>query len=90
MKHGGDADLRAETLGIGRDGDRGLGRRLNQEIVDDTLVLPGDVAQRRRQRVDDMEVADGEQLGGKDFAPGQNQKKPGGAKDINPGSTQRK
>lgn len=27
---------------------------------------------------------------GKDFAPGQNQKKPGGAKNINPGSTQRK
>lgn len=27
---------------------------------------------------------------GKDFAPGQNQKKSGGAMDINPGSTQRK
>ena len=27
---------------------------------------------------------------GKDFAPGQNQKKPGDAKNINPGSTQRK
>ncbi len=27
---------------------------------------------------------------GKDFAPGHNQKKPGGAKNINPGSTQRK
>lgn len=27
---------------------------------------------------------------GKDFAPGQNQKKPGDAKNINPGSKQRK
>jgi hypothetical protein len=27
---------------------------------------------------------------GKDYAPGQNQKKPGDAKNINPGSTQRK
>jgi len=27
---------------------------------------------------------------GRDFAPGQNQKKPGDAKNINPGSTQRK
>lgn len=27
---------------------------------------------------------------GKDFAPGQNQKKPGDAKNINPGSTQRR
>jgi hypothetical protein len=37
----------------------------------------------QKQQKDDMKT-------GKDYAPGQNQKKPGGAKNINPGSTQRK
>ena len=33
-----------------------------QEIVDDALVLPSDVAQLARQRVDDVKVRDGQQL----------------------------
>ena len=71
MRHGGtpgvqhrrDADARAEVLGVGRDRQRGLGRRLHQEVVDHALVLIGDVAQLSGQRVDDMEVADRQQLG---------------------------
>ena len=46
VEHGGDADPGAEMLGIGRDGDHGLGRRLEQEIVDDGLVLVGDIGDR--------------------------------------------
>ena len=45
VEHGGDADACAETLGVGSDRERGLGRRLHQQVVDDALVLVGDVAQ---------------------------------------------
>ncbi len=63
MEHGGDADPGAEPLRIGRDRERGLGRGLHEQIVDHALVLIGHVAQLGRQRVDDMEVADRQQLG---------------------------
>ena len=62
VQHGGDADPGAEAPGIGGDGERRLGRRLHQEVVDHALVLPGDVAQLARQRVDDVKVRDGQQL----------------------------
>jgi hypothetical protein len=42
------ANARAEMLGIGGDRERGLGRGLEQQIVDHRFVLIGDVAQRRR------------------------------------------
>ena len=48
--------------GVGGDGERRLGRRLHQEVVDHALVLIGDVAQLARQRVDDVKVWDGQQL----------------------------
>src|SRR5213592_446787 len=63
VEHGGDADAGAEVLGIGRDGERGLGRRLEQEIVDHGLVLIGDVGDRTRQREYHVEVRHGQQLG---------------------------
>ena len=56
VEHGRDADPRAEALGIGRDGERRLGRRLHQEVVDHALVLVGDVTQLARQRVHDVKV----------------------------------
>ena len=56
MQHGRDTDPRAEALGIGSYGERGLGRRLHQQVVDQALVLVGDVTQLARQRVDDMKV----------------------------------
>jgi hypothetical protein len=57
-----------EAPGVGGDGERRLGRRLHQEVVDHALVLIGDVAQLARQRVDDVKVWDGQQLR---FAVGQ-------------------
>ena len=62
VQHGGDADPGAEAPGIGGDGERRLGRRLHQEVVDHALVLAGDVAQLARQRVHDVKVRDGQQL----------------------------
>jgi hypothetical protein len=49
--------------GVGRDRERRLGRGLHEQIVDSSLVLVGDVGDRRRHRVDDVEIADGQQLG---------------------------
>ena len=63
MEHRNDADARAQVLGVGCDGKRGFGRCLHEKIVDHPLVVMGYVADRGRQRVDDMEIADGEQLG---------------------------
>ena len=46
MENRGDADAGAEVLWVGRDRDQGLGRGLEQQIVDDGLVLVGDVGDR--------------------------------------------
>ena len=63
MQHGGEADAGAEVLGIGGDGDERLGRRLEQQVVDDGLVLVGDGADLGRQRERHMVVRHGQQLG---------------------------
>jgi len=63
VEDGEDADLCTEMLGIGGDGEGGFGGRLEQQVVDDGLVLIGDVADWRRQGVDHMEVRHGQQLG---------------------------
>lgn len=52
-----------EVIAIGGDGPHRLGRQLEQEIVDDALVLVGDVGDLGRQREHDMEVWHGEQFG---------------------------
>jgi hypothetical protein len=62
VKHGDDTDARAETLGVGGDGERGLGRRLHQQVVDHALVLVGDISQFARQRVYDVKVRHRQQL----------------------------
>ena len=56
VEDGEDADAGAEVLGIGRDGDQGLGGCLEQDVVDRGLVLVGDVGDLCRQRKDDMKV----------------------------------
>jgi len=56
VKDGEDADAGAEVLGIGRDGDHGLGRGLEQDVVDHGLVLVGNVGDLGRQREHDVEV----------------------------------
>ena len=63
VKHGGDADARAEMLRVGGDGRHRLRRRLEQQAVDRRLVLEGDVGDLGRQREDDVEVADRQQVG---------------------------
>ena len=56
MQHRGEADLDAQSLGIGRDGEHGLGRSLEQDTVDCGLVLVGDIGDLSRQREHDVEV----------------------------------
>ena len=63
MQHRGEPDAGAEMRGIGGDRERGLGGGLMNRTVDQRLVLIGDVAQLCRQRVDDVEVGHGQQLG---------------------------
>src|SRR6266404_3023122 len=58
VKHGGDAEAGAEMPWIGGDRHHRLGRRLEQQIVHHSLVLPGNLADLRRQGEDDMEIAD--------------------------------
>ena len=55
-------------LRVSRDRHHRLRRRAEQQIVDDRLVLPGDVRDLGGKREDDMEVADRQQVG---FAFGQ-------------------
>ena len=62
MEHGDDADLGAEVLGIGRDRQHGLGGGLEQQVVDDRLVVIGDIGDGHRDREHDVEVADRQQL----------------------------
>jgi len=62
MEHGGDADAGAEMLGIGGDGEHGLGRGPEQQIVDNGLVVIGDVGDLGRQGEDEVEVADGQEI----------------------------
>jgi hypothetical protein len=63
MQHGGEPDLRAKVLGVGRDGDQGFGGGFEQQVVDDSLVLIGDVGDRSWQREDDVEMGHGQELG---------------------------
>jgi hypothetical protein len=63
VQHGGQPDASAEVLRIGRDGDEGLGRSLEQDVVDRGLVLVGDVADWRRQREHDVIIGHRQQVG---------------------------
>jgi len=46
MQHGGDAQACTETLGISGDGEQGLGRGLEQQMINHGLVLIGNVTDR--------------------------------------------
>jgi hypothetical protein len=69
VKHGRYADPCAQVFGTGRDRDHRLGRCLEQDIVDESLVLIRDFRDRAGQRVDDLEVWHREQLGFPLFQP---------------------
>src|SRR6266853_396497 len=62
VQNRGDAKARAQMLRISRDCDCGLGRCLEQDVVDDGLVVKRDVCDRAGQRVNDVEVWRWEQL----------------------------
>src|SRR5207237_3429894 len=62
MQHSSEADLRAEVLGVGRDGDQGFGGGFEQQVIDDRFVLVGDVGDRSREGEDDMEIGQRQQL----------------------------
>jgi hypothetical protein len=50
-------------IGIGRDGDHGLGRCLEQDVVDHGLVLVGDLGDWGGQREHDVEIRHRQELG---------------------------
>jgi hypothetical protein len=68
VQHGRDTDRCAEALGVSGDGERRLGRRLHQQVVDHALVLVCDITQLARQCVHDVKVRHRQQLR---FAVGQ-------------------
>lgn len=63
VKYGGDADACAEMFWIGGNREHGLRCRLEQQVVDESLVLEGDVGDLGRQREDDVEVANRQEIG---------------------------
>jgi hypothetical protein len=56
VEHGGEPNARAEVLGVRRDDDQGVGSGLEQKIIDDRLVVIGDVGDRPWQGEDDVEI----------------------------------
>ena len=63
VQHGGEPDAGAEVLGVGRDGDQGLGGGFEQQVIDDRLVVIGDIGDRSGQGEDDMEIRHGQEIG---------------------------
>ena len=63
VEHGGEAEVGAQVPGIGGDGEQRLGRRAEQQIVDDRFVLIGDLGDLCRQGEDHVEVVDRQQIG---------------------------
>ena len=55
--------LATEMLGIGGDGGQGLGRGLEQEVVDDGLVLVGNISNGSRQGEYDVVVLNRQEIG---------------------------
>ena len=58
VKHGCQAEPSAEVFGIGADGEQGVGGGLEQKVVDERLVVIGDVGDRGREGEHDVEVGD--------------------------------
>ncbi len=63
VEDGGEAELSAEVLRVASKGLDRLARREEEQIVEDPRSGEGQRAQLVRQREDDMEVRDGEQIG---------------------------
>jgi hypothetical protein len=63
VEHGSEPDAGAEVLGIGRNGDQGLGGDFEQQVIDDRLVLIADVGDRSWQGEHDMEIGHRQEFG---------------------------
>jgi hypothetical protein len=63
VQHRHEADSSTEMLAISCDRERGLGRGLEQQVVDHRLILIGNVADRGRQCIDHIKVRHRQQLG---------------------------
>ena len=63
VQHGGDADACTEMARVGGDGQHGLRRRAEQQVVDNSLVLGGDGGDLSREAEHDVEVADRQEIG---------------------------
>ena len=63
MQHGGEPNAGAEVFGVGGDGDQGLGGGFEQQVIDDRLVVIGDIGDRSGQGEDDMEIRHGQEIG---------------------------
>ena len=63
MEDRDDADAGTQVLGVRRDGERGFGRCLHEQVVDHGLVLMRDAAELGGQRVDHMKILDRQQFG---------------------------
>src|ERR1700739_3683552 len=59
VQYGGEPDAGTEMLGVGRDGNQGLGGGFEQQVIDDRLVVIGNVGDQSRQGEDDMEIGTG-------------------------------
>ena len=62
VQHEQPADPRAQVLGVGGDRLQGLGRRVKQQPIQQLGVEQGQRRQFVREREDEMEVGDGQQL----------------------------
>jgi len=56
MQYRGSADSGAKALGVGGDGDEGLGSRFHHDVEDDLAVCIGDLGNRSRHGEHHMEV----------------------------------
>src|SRR5271155_3993265 len=63
MENGYGADASAQVLGIGRDRDQGLGRSLEQDVVDRRLVVIGDDGDGCRQRENEAIMGNRQEFG---------------------------
>jgi len=72
VEHGGGADPGAEVPGVSGDGEQGLGRRAEQQVVDNRLVLVSDRGDLGQHCEDHVEVANRQQVsfaGGEPVSP---------------------
>jgi hypothetical protein len=63
VKHGEEANLRAEVLGISSNGAESLRGGAEENAVDHFFVLIGDGGDLFRHGEDDVEILDGQQFG---------------------------